>query len=160
MKIGVVSDTHSHLLPKKMLDDFKAVDCVIHAGDFCSVQDLKVFQKLKEVYAVFGNMDGLELRQILPEREILEIGGIKIGLYHGHGSPEKVFDIVKMEFRKEEVDVVIFGHSHYPVNEVVGKVLYFNPGSPTDVIRAPYRSYGMLDIEDGKVSGKIINVED
>jgi putative phosphoesterase len=160
MKIGVVSDTHSQNLPKQMLEDFKSVDLIIHAGDFCSNEDLNVFRKINKVRAVFGNMDGLGLRQALPERDVFEVEGVKIGLYHGQGSPERVFSLVKKEFGKDKIDAVIFGHSHYPLNDIVDGVLYFNPGSPTDIVRPPYCSYGILEIKNGKVSGKIIKVED
>ena len=160
MKIGVISDTHSHLIPRQLLDDFKKVDLIVHAGDFCSAEDLKFFQKIKNVHAVFGNMDGLELRQVLPERDIFEVEGMKIGLYHGRGSPDKVLGRVKAEFKKDKVDVVIFGHSHQPLNEVIGNVLYFNPGSPIDVVRSPYCSYGILEIKNSKASGKIVKVRD
>ncbi len=159
MKIGIISDTHSYVVPQQVIDDFKAVDLIVHAGDFCSAADLRIFTKIKKVHAVFGNMDGLELRQILPERDIFEVEGLKIGLYHGHGPSGKVLDSVKAEFKKDKVDVVIFGHSHQPFNEKINSVLYFNPGSPSDIVRAPYCSYGILEINNGKVSGKIIKVE-
>ena len=158
MKIGVVSDTHSHVVPKKVLDALKDVDLIIHAGDFCSTTDLKVFKKIGKVRAVFGNMDELELRQILPERDIFKVGELTVGLYHGHGSPDKVFDFVRFKFECDKMDIVIFGHSHYPFNKVIDGVLYFNPGSPTDIVRAPYCSYGILDINNGKVSGTIIKI--
>lgn len=160
MKIGVVSDTHSHLIPKKLLNDFKSVDLIIHAGDFCTTDDLNVFKKIKEVRAVFGNMDGLEIRQILPEKVIFQVDGVKIGLCHGYGSPDKVPKVVKSEFKNDKVHVVIFGHSHFPYNETINGVLYFNPGSPNDVVRAPYCSYGMLNINHGQVTAKIIKVDE
>ncbi|MCK5260102.1 MAG: metallophosphoesterase family protein [Candidatus Omnitrophica bacterium] len=160
MNIGVVSDTHSRNLPQQMIDDFKDVDLIVHVGDFCSGEDLKAFKKINKVRAVFGNMDELELRQVLPERDVFEAEGMRIGLYHGQGSSERVLNFVKKEFKKDKVDVVIFGHSHQPFNEVFGSVLYFNPGSPTDIVRSPYCSYGILKIKNGKASGKIIKIED
>ena len=160
MKIGVVSDTHSHGLPKKMMEDLQNVDLIVHVGDFCSGEDLKKFREINQVRAVFGNMDGLEIRQLLPEKDIFEAEGLKIGLYHGQGSPEKVLNFVRKEFKKDKLDIVIFGHSHYPFNEVIDDVLYFNPGSPTDVVRPPYCSYGVLEINNGQVSGKIIKIGD
>jgi len=159
MKIGVVADTHSRIVPKQVLEDFKDVDLIIHAGDFCDMKDLKVFKKIGKVHAVFGNMDELELRQILPERDIFDCGGKTIGLYHGHGTPNKVFDFVKAEFKREKVDIVIFGHSHYPTHEVIDGVLYFNPGSPTDRVRAPYCSYGIVEINGEDVSAQHIKVD-
>lgn len=160
MKIGVVSDTHSHPIPEQLLEDFKAVDMIIHAGDFCTTDDLNIFKKIKEVRAVFGNMDGLELRQLLPEKVIFQIDGVTIGLCHGHGSPDKVPKVVRSEFKGDKIHVAIFGHSHYPLNETIAGVLYFNPGSPNDVVRAPYCSYGMLDINHGQVVAKIIKVKE
>jgi len=159
MKIGVVSDTHSHAVPQQLLDDFKKVDMIIHAGDFCSLDDLNLFKKIKEVRAVFGNMDGLEMRQVLPEKVIFEIGGVKIGIFHGYGIADKVPKIVRSEFKGNKIHVVIFGHSHHPYNETIDGVLYFNPGSPNDLVRAPYCSYGMLDINHGQVVAKIIKVK-
>lgn len=160
MNIGVVSDTHSHTLPKQMINDFKNVDLIVHVGDFCCSEDLARFKKINKVRAVFGNMDGLELRQVLPERDIFEAEGAKIGLYHGKGSSERVLSFVKKEFKKDKLDVVIFGHSHRSFNEVIDDVLYFNPGSPTDIVRPPYCSYGILKIKNGKASGKIVKIED
>ena len=58
------------------------------------------------------------------------------------------------------IDVVMFGHSHEPLNEKNGGVLYFNPGSPNDKVFAPYCSYGILDISEKGIIGKIIKVKD
>ena len=160
MKIGVVSDTHSYRIPQQVLDGLKKADLIVHAGDFCTVDDLNIFKKLNKVRAVTGNMDGLELRQILPDHDMFEAEGKMIGLYHGHGAPEKVPFFVKAEFKKKKVDIVIFGHSHYPYNETENGVLYFNPGSPNDLMRAPYRSYGMIEIKNGKITAKIIKLKD
>jgi len=158
MKIGVVSDTHSHAVPQQLLDDFKGVDLIIHAGDICSKEDLEVFKRVQKVRAVCGNMDNNEICQIFPERDIFQAGGITIGLHHGRGPADKVLGLIKEEFQHDKVDVVVFGHSHQPMNETIDGVLYFNPGSPNDIVRAPYHSYGILEIEDGKVFGKIIRI--
>ena len=64
--------------------------------------------------------------------------------------------MVKGEF--EDVDVIVFGHSHTPLNEVEEGVLFFNPGSPTDKVFAPYNSIGILHV-DKKIKGEIIRLE-
>jgi len=158
MKIGVVSDTHSQEVPKQVLDAFQKVDFIIHAGDFCSVRDLEVFTKIKDVKAVYGNMDDPGIRKILPRRQIIECDSYKVGIYHGEGSSKRLLDVVQKEFENEDVDVVVFGHSHHPYNELLHGVLYFNPGSPNDNMFAPYCSYGILEIEGDHLSGKIIKV--
>ena len=158
MKIGVVSDTHSQELPSQMMEDFKKVDFIIHAGDFCSLDVLESFKRLKELKAVYGNMDGSELRRLLPRKQIIQCGQFSIGLFHGEGSPKVLLEGVKNEFKDSKVDAVIFGHSHQPMNEKREGILYFNPGSPNDTVYAPYRSYGILEIND-KITGKIIEVK-
>lgn len=159
MRIGVVSDTHSLPVPQQVFDDFKNVDLIVHAGDFCAKSDLNVFKKIAKVKGVFGNMDGLEIRQVLPETDIIDADGIRIGICHGHGPAAKVPGLVQSAFKGKKVRVVIFGHSHLPYNETVDGVLYFNPGSPNDIVRAPYCSYGILDINNGKVDAKIVKVK-
>ena len=159
MKIGVVSDTHSRPVPPEVLESFKDVDFIIHAGDFCSLEDLKQFQKVKMVKAVHGNMDEHDLHSILPERDIVLWKNFKIGLYHGRGPANRVVDVVQEEFKNDQVDAVVFGHSHQPFNEELKGVLYFNPGSPNDTIFAPYCSYGILEVNGDKLIGKIIKVK-
>jgi len=158
MKIGVVSDTHSKDVPKEMLKDFKGVDFIIHVGDFCSLDDLKVLTKIKEVKGVYGNMDDEGVCKKFPRRQIIKVDEINIGLYHGHGPAKRILESVQIEFEKDIVDVIIFGHSHQPMNEVIDNVLYFNPGSPNDTIVAPFCSYGILEINGDQIKGRIIKV--
>jgi len=79
-------------------------------------------------------------------------------LIHGSGHPNKLIDFTGEVFKNEKVDVIVFGHSHTPINERRAGVLYFNPGSPTDKIFSPYNSYGILEIIDSKIEGKIIRL--
>ncbi len=158
MKIGIVSDTHSRALPKEMLIELAKMDLIIHAGDFCSLKDYQAFTKLKETKAVWGNMDEPELRKALPRKEIFEYAGVTIGLFHGEGAPQKLMDVLQKEFENDKVDVIIFGHSHQPLNQKINGVLYFNPGSPNDTIFSPYCSFGVLDINKGEVNAKIVKL--
>ena len=153
MKIGVVSDTHSQPIPKQLLDDFKKVDFIIHAGDFCDTNDLEIFKKVAKVQAVYGNMDDSRIRKLFPARQILKCGLFSIGIFHGEGSAQKILDRVQAEFKNDKVHAVIFGHSHQPFNEKINSVLYFNPGSPNDQVRAPYCSYGILDVTADDIAG-------
>lgn len=159
MKIGVVSDTHSRALPKEMLIEFAKADLIIHAGDFCSLKDYHAFTKLKVTKAVWGNMDDPDVRKTLPRKEIMEYDGVRIGLFHGEGAPQKLMDVMQKEFRDDKVDVIIFGHSHHPLNEKINGVLYLNPGSPNDTIFSPYCSFGILEINNGEVNAKIVKLE-
>jgi len=159
MKIGVVADTHSMDLPPQMLEAFRQVDLIIHAGDFCCLSVLDTLGKIREVKAVYGNMDDPDVRQRLPEKQIIECGSVKIGLYHGAGAAANILDTVQQAFVNDTVDAVVFGHSHQALNRRIGGVLYFNPGSATDTVRAPYRSYGIMDVNHSGVKAKIIKVD-
>ncbi|HLD69794.1 MAG TPA: metallophosphoesterase family protein [Candidatus Omnitrophota bacterium] len=159
MKIGIVSDTHSLELPLQMIKDFSTLDLIVHAGDFCSWEDVEKFKKMKDLRAVYGNMDVSRIRRSFPRTQIFKFGSFKVGLFHGDGPASIALENVKAEFAKEKTDCIVFGHSHQPFNQTIGQVLFFNPGSPNDTIRAPYRSYGILEIVDQKIVGKIIKVK-
>lgn len=160
MKIGVVSDTHipkaAQDLPEDIYNDFVNVDLILHAGDLVDLSVLRNLERLAPVKAVYGNMDPHSVRECLPEKEIIKVEGFAIGLIHGSGAPKGVLKAVRAEFGNS-VDAIVFGHSHMPCNERIGKVLMFNPGSPTDKVFAPYTSYGILDV--GKsIEGRIIRI--
>lgn len=129
MKIGVLTDTHAvsfSELHDKMKDALSKVDIIVHAGDFVSMDILKGLKSIKKVEAVHGNMDSVGLRLLLKEREILTVGGKQIGLTHGSGAPDGIEKRIKMMFNN--VDVIIYGHSHVRQNKVIDNVLFFNPG--------------------------------
>lgn len=159
MRIGVVSDTHSLELPRLMLKDFKSVDLIIHAGDFCDTADYEALAQIKEVKAVYGNMDTAAIRKLLPRRQIIKLGAFSVGLFHGEGPPKTILEKVKAEFQDDKVDMVIFGHSHQPFNQKIGNVRYFNPGSPNDTIFAPYCSYGIIEVANKDFSVNHVNIK-
>jgi len=160
MKIGIISDTHipraATGLPPEICTAFKGVDLILHAGDLVEISVLDELKKIAKTEAVCGNMDEPEIRKSLPQKRIISAEGFKIGLTHGYGSPFRLIDTVKKEF-PQKVDVIVFGHSHLPVNELRDGILFFNPGSPTDKIFAKYNSYGILTVNK-EIKGKIVRL--
>ncbi len=162
MKIGVISDTHisssTENLPEEVMRVFKNVDMIIHAGDLI---DLSVLDKLKsickDIKVVYGNMDLPEVKKKIPEKEIIKAGNFKIGIMHGCGHPGGLIKLLTNIFKDDNVDIIVFGHSHSPVNEKRGNILYFNPGSLTDKMFAPYNSYGIIEIND-KIKARIVKI--
>ena len=159
MKIGVVSDTHiparDHFLPEELLVGLEGVDKILHAGDLLNPETLKAFEKIAETVAVRGNMDFPEMKKALPEKVLLELEGYRILVTHGTGEPNFLGERLLKRYGGESPDVLIFGHSHRAVNEWHGKVLLFNPGSPTDRLFSPYRSYGIIELGN-KIESQII----
>ncbi len=151
LRIGVISDTHATSfaeLPDKILATLAEVDMIIHAGDFTTRNVLDGLRQLKEVRAVHGNMDSSELKQILPEKELFTVGGKRIGITHGWGSPLGIVGRVKSLLGG--ADIIVYGHTHHPKNEVINGILFFNPGRARD-------SFGILTIGE-PVKGEIIKV--
>lgn len=162
MKIGVVSDTHipvfAKKLPEEVTNRLKECDIIIHAGDIVEMSAIRDLEKITETKAVWGNMDSAEVKNILPEKLVFEAAGKKIGVFHGRGASFKVLKSVEEAF-SEKLDIVIFGHSHVPFNEMKGGTLYFNPGSVTDNVFSKKRSFGMIEIDGDDVRSEIIELK-
>jgi hypothetical protein len=112
-------------------------------------------QKIARTEAVCGNMDLPKAQAALKKKKILKAEDKRIGLMHGYGNPDKLVNVLKEEFFNQKPDIIIFGHSHVPMNEVIDGVLFFNPGSATDTVFAPYRSYGIIEIDKGVIKANI-----
>lgn len=160
MKIGVISDTHisdkTCELNAELLSALKGCGLIIHAGDLIDLCVLEELKKISKVEAVYGNMDSPAVRSLLQEKKIMDAGGKKICIMHGYGNPDNLLDLLKKNFSIEKPDIIIFGHSHVPMNEYVEGILFFNPGSVTDTVFAPYRSYGIIEVSDeGRINASI-----
>lgn len=164
MRIGVVSDTHIPMrakqLPARLFELLNGVEMILHAGDIVDDWVLHELAALAPVEAVAGNMDPPELANRLGRKKILNIAGFKLGLIHGdHGSiRSKTPQRALAAFSKDDVNCVVFGHSHQPYCQKKNGILLFNPGSPTDRRREPHFSCGILTLgnEIKSISGKIL----
>lgn len=160
MRILVISDTHiprtANDLPAAIYEEIKKCDMILHAGDFVEKTFYDKLASLKPLKAVCGNMDDNAIRNTLNAKEIVDVGRFRIGLIHGHGAPRELVETVRKEFKN--VSAIVFGHSHIPMNEVKDGVLFFNPGSPTEHIFAAFNSYGILEVTDKKIEGKIVKL--
>jgi hypothetical protein len=144
------------MLPPAVAALAGSADIILHCGDFVSARCHAALAALGPVLeAVHGNSDCPELKKALPERKVIEVDGVRIGLVHmaSHGS-----DLVgaQMMAREMDVQVLVFGHIHRPLIEK-GKLLLICPGSTT-LPRMSAPSVAELEIEDGNVRGNIIPV--
>ncbi len=159
MKIGVVSDTHipvtRHKLPAELIKALEGCDLIIHAGDLLELWVLEDLRRVSKVEAVCGNMESPKVRSALQDKKILTVGGKKLCLMHGHGNPRNLVEVLKKEFSMQKPDIIVFGHSHVAMNEYIKGILFFNPGSATDTVFAPYRSYGIIEINEGEINATI-----
>lgn len=150
VRIGVISDTHildrgGHV-PQVVLDAFKQVDLILHAGDIVCLGVIEELESVcSKVVAVAGNMDQEAVKKKYPVKLVLEILGQRVGLMHGAGAGLNLPELLKDAFKEDDCDLIIFGHSHKPMNERIDGILFFNPGSATD-LSAAHSSYGIIEL--------------
>lgn len=123
--VGVVSDTHGLLRPE-VLRLFRGVDQILHAGDVGDPRILTDLATLAPLRAVWGNVDGWEVRREVEEDVELEVDGVRIAVVHGH----RIGDYGLLPDRYPDARIVVHGHSHLPkVERRDGGRLVLNPGS-------------------------------
>lgn len=126
MRIALVSDTHGLLRPE-LFEALSGVDHILHAGDIGPVELLTELEAVAPVTAVWGNTDGWDVRDRVPEVARVELGGMHAVVMHGHRLPAATPEAAAEAY--PEADLVLFGHSHQPVIRRVGEVWAVNPGS-------------------------------
>ena len=129
-RIGVLSDTHG-LLDKRVLEHFKGVDEIWHAGDIGSAEVLQKLREFKPTRAVFGNMDGGEVRYSLSEFYRFRVEDVNVLMTHIGGYPGHYNPWLIPMFRKEPPDLFVCGHSHILKVQYDNqfKFLTMNPGA-------------------------------
>ena len=131
MKIGLISDTHSHLDPK-VLDYFEDCDEIWHAGDIGNPAIVQSLEKAKPVRAVFGNIDTKDLQTLYPEDLWFSCEGLSIWMTHIGGAPPNYNPRVKKILKEKVPDIFICGHSHIlrvKKDPNYKNMLYLNPGA-------------------------------
>jgi hypothetical protein len=160
MKIVVLSDSHTDSIdhiPKRIVDELSGADLVVHAGDYTGTKLLEELRRPGNFRGVHGNMDPPEIKQELPALETVVIGDRRIGICHPAegGSPFGIEGRIGTRF--QDVDAIIFGHTHRTKNERKGGILYFNPGSATGTFPATVKTFGTITV--GKeINGEIVRV--
>ena len=162
MKIGVISDTHIGNLSEgvellELLDRelFHDAEAILHAGDVVHPDLLDCFAD-RPIIGVRGNCD--QASTGLPQQRVCEFADFRIGLIHGWGRPTGFFDNIVSAFDGYRLDVLVFGHTYFPLCRRQGELLLFSPGSAIDRREAPYHTVGILHL-DKDVRGEIVNID-
>jgi len=164
MRILVISDTHiptiAKNIPPIIEKEAKDSNLCIHSGDWVTYSTFKSINSLIKTYGVYGNMDDNSIKEKLPSKQTISLENITLGLTHGRGNPAKLLECIDKEFSEnfENIDIFVFGHSHIPFDKEINGKIYFNPGSITDTAFAPYRSYGILEINGKNIKRRIVKI--
>ena len=165
MKLTILSDTHIKKgqsllsrLPEELISMIQNSDIVIHAGDFETMECYEELASLSKLEAVHGDTDSPELMKLLPERKVVKIEGINIGIIHKGQLTSENTDGLRYLAKEMGVDILIFGHFHHPIAHKT-EVLLLSPGSAT-VPGIAEPSAIELEIKNRTVNGKIIRCKD
>lgn len=181
LTVGVIADTHvpdrAASLHPRILPIFseRGVTQILHAGDVCSREVLDELGRVAPVTAVHGNRDWALLSN-LPVVQNLTLMGVPTALMHGHGSASQYFwDKMKyfvegyrfaryQKILKEsapQARLMIFGHTHRPLNMAENGVTYFNPGSACMAfMNRELPTVGILRIQrGGNIQGEIVPLQ-
>ena len=150
VNVIVVGDTHmprmAKQLPKRLLSELSNAELIIHVGDW---QTREVYEQLKEfapVKGVYGNVDEPFFHDHFPNTLVLNLAGHRVGVTHGHGKGKTTEKRAFEQLSDQDVELILFGHSHIPLHKEYEGIVLFNPGSPTDKRRQSHYSFGKLTI--------------
>ena len=151
MLVGVISDTHGLLRPE-VLPALRGVAHILHAGDVGDAAILDALRAIAPVTAIRGNVDVSGTCSRLSETELVELGGVSIYMLHDLGA-------LDLDPMAAGISVVVSGHSHKPRMERRKGVLYFNPGSAGPRRFSLPVSLGLLEIAQGRLEPRLIELQ-
>jgi putative phosphoesterase len=154
MKIVAISDTHAprrwKSCPPPVAEYLRQADLILHAGDVCTASVLDELAQYAPVHAVLGNNDGPDVAAWgAPETLDLDLAGLKVSMIHDSGP--SAGRLRRMRRRFPEAGLVVFGHSHIPLDESADGLRILNPGSPTDRRRQPHGTIALLTVAGGRL---------
>ena len=129
-RIGLLSDTHGDL-PEQVFTHFTAVDEIWHAGDIGTMDVLRRLQAFKPMRAVYGNIDGQEIRTETSEVLSFSVEGLSVCMMHIGGYPPRYNPKSREVLDREKPHLFICGHSHIlkVIPDSLRNLLHLNPGA-------------------------------
>jgi uncharacterized protein len=132
-------------------EHLRGADLILHAGDVCTASVLAELTQYAPVTAVLGNNDGPDVAGWgAAETAELNLDGLRVAMIHDSGPATG--RMARMRRRFPAADLVVFGHSHIPLDASSDSLRIFNPGSPTDRRRQPQGTLGLLTIDAGQLT--------
>ena len=154
MRVVVLADTHAprrwKACPPLVAAQLRRADLILHAGDVCTAEVLDELSAYAQVRAVLGNNDGPDVAAWgAPPALELDLDGMPAAMIHDSG--DATGRLARLRRRFPAASLVVYGHSHIPLDQADERLRIFNPGSPTDRRRQPHGTIGVLRIEAAQV---------
>jgi len=154
VRVVALADTHAPRrwtsCPPEVAQQLRRADVILHAGDVCTAEVLNELSQYAPVLAVIGNNDGPDVAAWGAEPALqLGLDGLAVAMIHDSGPAGG--RLARMRRTFPAADLVVFGHSHIPLDQSDDSLRIFNPGSPTDRRRQPHGTLGQLTIDGGRL---------
>jgi uncharacterized protein len=154
VRVVVLSDTHAprrwKSCPPRVAEHLRGADLILHAGDVCTAAVLDELSEYGPVQAVLGNNDAPDVASWGAEPALeLDVDGLPVAMIHDSGQATGRLQRMRRAFPRAQL--VVFGHSHIPLDQAGQGLRIFNPGSPTDRRRQPHGTLGVLRVEAGRL---------
>jgi putative phosphoesterase len=161
VRIVVLADTHIpdfvQALPNNLEPELQNADLILHAGDVTSRMVLDELSTYAPVMVALGNNDGPDVAAWGARPEVtFDVYGTTIGMLHDPGRREGREGRLRRRF--PEAGLIVFGHSHIPIDTETDGVRFLNPGSPTWKRRQPKHTFGIADVTDRRVRTRIVEL--
>lgn len=162
MRVVALADTHAPRRWKGCLppvaEQLRLADLILHAGDVCTAALLDELSGYAPVLAVLGNNDGPDVAEWGAQETLqADLDGLHVAMLHDSGAAPGRLRRLRRRF--PDAGLVVFGHSHIPLDESADGLRILNPGSPTDRRRQPRGTLAVLTIESGQlVEARIVPV--
>ena len=169
MRIGLLADTHipdaAEELPPEVMEAFRGVDLILHAGDIYAPSVLDDLERIAPVLAARGDDDYLSTLtdERVKEKHVLKLERQTVWLVH-----ERAYYLMSSWWQsrissgqdKYDIpDIVVFGHEHRTVVQRLDDILFVSPGSPTFLgYRRGLGTVGILDIDSGEANVRLLQL--
>jgi hypothetical protein len=157
IRIGVIADTHG-LFDPAIQRHFQSVDHILHAGDIGDQSVIEQLEQIAPVTAVSGNVD--DEQRGFPSETVIKLAGLRIAIRHILYEGGKLTKDGRAFLDREQPDLCVFGHTHQPKVEWLGKTLLFNPGSAGPKRFKLPRGVGILVLARQEIIPKHILLDD
>lgn len=129
-RVGILSDTHG-TLDKRVFEFFKDCDEIWHAGDIGSEDVISQLESFKTLRAVYGNIDGQDIRLLAPKEQVFICENVKVYMTHIGGYPKRYDSMAFKALKLHQPKLFVCGHSH--ILKVMFdrslNLLHVNPGA-------------------------------
>ena len=144
------------MFDRSIVSLFDGVEAIIHAGDIGKLEIISRLEQIAPVFAVEGNNDWFNQ---FPTESIQELAGHTVLIRHIFGELHQLQESDKKMLDRVQPDVVVFGHSHRPYVERLGRTMLFNPGSAGPKRFSLPRTVGLLSLSENHVDAEIIRLD-